>query len=168
MDENKDKLNWNTIPTELQSYFAPRFIEGILITVIFTILIIVGSNKEIWGLGIVVGVLYFAYAYYIYYQVITKKVLVYEGECESVKIRAKEFNRISRFTQKKVNMLTVFGNSYIVLKILDKKFIVPVGANFVCEEGNYVRVYTLDSDIYEKGENAFIINNPILVYITKI
>lgn len=168
MGEKKEKLTWNTIPKELQSYFAPRFFISILAMLIFAILLIVGRQKEFWAVLAVISLVSFLYFYYLYIQVKRQKILIYEGICESVNIRVKEFNRISRWTHKPVNVLTVYGNSHIVITIRDKKFIIPVNANFVCSEGNLIRVYTLDTDIYEKGENAFLINRPMLVYVAKM
>lgn len=158
------KIKWNELYPELQNYFMIRYI-CVVLGIVFVIIFMFWTKLYKPGLFLLGAcILYLCYVAYIYYMCITQKLYVFEGICESLSLKKKDINILS----KKNPMFSIYGNSSLTMVIDDKKFIVPISYNFSGEEGNTIRVFVLKGDVYEKTENAYLINNPLLVKIIKI
>lgn len=163
--DNKFVL-WKDIPTPLKNYFIFRWIMGALVTVLTVITAFyTGLYKPFGGLAIG-SLLYEFYIFYLYWNTRHFKMNVFEGICESVKKNVLNIPSPNPF--KKNPLISIYGKSQITIVINDDKYVVPISQRFDVEEGNSVQVYSLNTDIYELGENAYIINSPIVVWRSKI
>ena len=162
--QKKTKYKWNEIPVELSVYFITRFI-GVLVALFLFIYFLVSTKiYSVGGLLILIILLYLCHLGYLFYATLYGKIYVYEGICESISLP--EMSVKAPLIQKKIT--TVYGNSELCMLVGDKKFIVPIYHAFKGGEGSTVRVYTMSNGIYEQTDNSYLINNPILVKVSKL
>lgn len=159
-------VSWEEIPAPLKNHFIIRWILGAAVTVIASITAIyTGLHKAFGGLA-VCSLFYEIYIFYLFWSTRHCKMSVFEGICESVK--KEKLNIPNPIPLIKSPLASIYGKSQITIVINEDKFVIPVSQRFDVEEGNSVQVYTLNTDIYELGENAYVINSPIVVWRSKI
>lgn len=156
------RMKWNDLPLELKNFFLCKLmiiISAVVAAIIFTI----WSRLYAPGLFLMtICLVYAAYIGYMYYMTVTERMYIFEGVCESVSLKRTDLNIVKR------NAASIYGNSTVTILIKDCKFVIPVPYNFSGEVGNTVRVYVLNGNVYEKTENSYTVNNPMLVKIVKI
>lgn len=167
MKAKKEQLKWNTLPEELMFYFLKRYI-GIGAISILLIIFAITSGLYAEFLSILGCVMiYLGYVVYTYFLIIKNKISVLEGVClTSVKESSQVINPISSFSIPfKRRYTTIYGKSYMIISVNEIKFEVPVSYRFEVKEGNTVRVYISQHNIYQKADNYYMITNPMLVKV---
>lgn len=163
-DHERNKISLHDMPIEMKVFFILRYIGCFSA---LAIIVWISVTSELYKAGaflIAIAVLYLAYLCYLLNAELTGKIIVFEGEYEDATMPIYDIKN----PLNKNKLFTVYGKSEIQIKIQDKKFIIPVFHNFTVSSGQSVRVYTLDNGIYEISDNAFSINNPILVKVCKM
>lgn len=165
--ENKTKIHFMELPTELASHFVLRFITcfiGYIAILIFAL------ATKLYRESIVMAIIlscYLGSVLLLLTQTLKGKLLVYEGVYADKKGKAHSL----KVPMAKKPLITSYSYSYLTLNIEvdgeEQKIEVPCNFGFVAEEGNVIRVYTRNTGIYEKNENTIVINNPIIVKVIK-
>lgn len=163
-EEKKENLKFKDLPKELSIYFVKRIIFCALLLVGLIVFFILAHH--IWKVGLVLTVAYLifvGYNIFNYFQVISYKIKVYYGTIE----KKDESELIGG---KRLNVKGPCTLIVIPLNQADEnmKYIVPVGSGFSCENGNQVAIYSNPNDIYQKNDNAYYFNNPMLVSVIRI
>lgn len=163
---NKERIKWNDIPSPLQNYFTVHWFLSIVFVIIMLIIALTSGLYKIFISLAVIGLLYGAYILYLYWQTKNAKMLMYEGVCETVKKDVTAIPNPNPF--KKAPMATIYGKCQLTIRINETNYVVPINQKFEVEEGNEIQVYTLNTGIFEINENSYIINNPVLVWKSKL
>lgn len=163
--QKKNYFKWNEIPWELQQFFIIRLICCIGGYILFFIFMIsTGMYKEaLYMMGFLT--LYVLYQLHNYYEVISGNVLVYEGTCEQKRNALRELQIPSIGRQKSFSF---YGKGTVIVACEDEKFILPCPNSSPIYENNTVRFYVSPQNIYAKGDNCFVVTNPLLVKVCKL
>lgn len=157
--KEKQRKKLRDLPDELIWFFvrkAALFLIYIIATVLFAIFLKIPQGifiLSIFTLG------YGLYNLYLLYGVLHGQYKEYMGVFEK-----KEAVIIGN--EKK----PIFsGPVSALLNIPDsgQKISMNVNSNFNPQEGDWIRIYAKDTDIYKKNDNTFVINNPLLYKIAK-
>ena len=163
--EKKDYLKFKELPKELFNYFLLRFIFcgliiiGILLFAIFS---------KLWQVALfiaAVSLIYIGNVLINFLSVIKKKVKVYYG------FFVKKEERELDLGKKGKSVLSLRGPCSMLLTPVedsDSKYIVPIGNTFTAETGSIITVYSNPSDIYQRNNNTFYFQNPLLVTVSKM
>lgn len=168
MGKNKEtkQLKFRDLPDDLAAYFIKRAIFCLLLMI--ALLVFSFLSKMLFASLVLCGVLviFLAFNFYNYYCVISGKVYVYKGYFDRKKQESVEIKGIKK------NTTLLRGPCSIILTSCEEgsenRFVVPVGSIFQAEQGNVVTVYAKPEEIFQKDENTFYIDNPLLVKVTKI
>lgn len=164
-NKKQASLQWKQLPEELQKYFFKHFLYSIVsYLLIFMFLITTHMTREFICM-IILCTVYLGYVINNYFMVVRNKVKVCEGICESLNTAVTEVKvPFTLFRKKK----KIYGKSTIVVNVDDYKCIIPVNSNFMASEGNEIRFYFPEQNIFQKGDNYFYISNPLLVVVSKL
>ena len=164
--EKKDYLKLKDLPKELYNYFILRFIF-IVIMILGVIAFIIISR--LWQVGLFIGafvILYTGTVISNYIAVISKKIKVFRGKFQ------KKVEKDLRLGGKEgKSLVNIKGPCSIILTPVEdesSKYIIPVGNTFNAEPGNIVVVYSNPNDIFQRNDNSFYFQNPLLVRVTQI
>lgn len=173
MKEKKTLLQrWNELNVDLQGYFGTRALILLGIILAEVVIDVSTKNLEIILFFLAITLFYICWVGFFLIMAFKDKILMFEGICEKVSIKKKEFNR--PIAKNKV-AAEIYGKSTVTMTISvtnedvleEAKFIVPVPGNTDIEENFVIRAYTLESSIITKNENTFEITNPLLVKIAR-
>ena len=164
--KKKERLKFKQFPKELSVYFIKRLIFcAVLLIGLIAFIIIAPKLWKAFLILLLAYLVFLGYNIYNYIQVITYKIKVYHGTIEKKEEDNLIGNGKSKLSVKGPCSLIVVPNS---AQDPNMKFIVPVGSGFNCDPGNQVAIYSNPNEIYQKNDNAYYFNNPLLIYVTKI
>lgn len=163
-EEKRPRLKFKELPKELSTYFIKRIVFCAFLLIGLIVFFILAH--KIWKVALVLSVAYLIFVGYNivnYLQVTSYKIKVYLGTVE--KKDESELIGGKKFGVKGPCSLIVIPSDAADQNM---KYIVPVGSGFDCDPGNVVAVYSNPNDIYQKTDNAYYFNNPMLVSVKRI
>lgn len=159
--EKNELLEWHQLPQDIRTYFIVRFVGIILGILTVFIAGIIFEILQLFQYIIYILIGYGLFMLFQFYQVLKNQYLVYTGTCE--KKHAPVYNVMG--VRKPI--ISMYGKSYLLVRIEKELFNVPVGNSFVAEEGDTVIFFANPKEIYKKNDNTWAVADTLIVKALK-
>ena len=159
--EKPELLKWEQLPQDIKFYFLLRFIGVAIGSIALLIVGFIAGVVKLFCYIICILLGYGAFMLFQLYQVKANKYLVYSGICE------KKHSPIYSLMGVRKPIFSVYGKSYILVRIEKEIFNVPVGNAFMAEEGDTIVFFANPKEIYKKQDNTWAVADTLIVKALK-